>query len=130
MDLAEKIEEWIREFIFALSIMVCIVGAFFVSMGATYFWLNDLDLGVVSSIVEDIGGWNSYILVIGVILLLTGLYYLYMYIKNRRFILEELETKKRSEFTKKHVDLENTVKHMPKKYRKMIEKKEKELGIK
>jgi hypothetical protein len=49
---------------------------------------------------------------------------------DKRFILEEIKTDKRSEFIKKHNELRNTAKRLPSKYKKMLKEKEKELGVK
>jgi hypothetical protein len=79
---------------------------------------------------EEILEWSGYLLIIGFIILLTGIYYLYTYLKDRKFILEELETNKRSEILKKHIELKKAVKHMPSKYKKMLKEKEEEFKIK
>ena len=78
---------------------------------------------------EDILNWWLYFLIIGFIIFATGVWYLYSYLKNRKFILEELETNKRSELIKRHTELKNTVRHMPSKYQKMLKAKEEELKI-
>ena len=49
---------------------------------------------------------------------------------DKKFILEEIKTDKRSEFIKRHNELRNTVKRLPSKYKEMLKEKEKELGIK
>ena len=74
--------------------------------------------------------WSFYILAFGFIVFVIGVYYLYVYLKNRKFILKELETNKRSELTKRHAELKTTVKHMPSKYQKMLKEKERELRLK
>ena len=80
--------------------------------------------------IRNLGDWNFYILIVGFIFLGAGIYYLYTYLKNKKFILDEIKTNKRSELLKKHAELKNTVRHMPSKYHKMLKDKEKELKIK
>jgi hypothetical protein len=66
----------------------------------------------------------------GLIVFGIGFYYLYSFLKKSRFVLKELRTNKRSEIQGKHNELRRTVKHLPKKYQKMLEDKENELNIK
>jgi len=73
--------------------------------------------------------WSSYLLILGFIVFGFGIWYLYSYSKDRKFILEEMETNKRSELIKKHNELKVAVKHMPSKYKKMLKDKEDELKI-
>jgi hypothetical protein len=94
-------------------------------MGITGIWCQDFCILSV-----DLLDWSLYLLFIGFIVFVFGIYYLYAFYKNRKFILDELKTKKRSEFLKKHVELKITVKRMPSKYRKMVKDKEEELNVK
>jgi len=131
-----KIEGFLREYVLIFSIIVTIIGAFTFSMGIIWFFLKEdvksgeLNLGFFTSLLNKVGEWNFYLIFVGFILLITGVYYLFTYMKNRKFIYEELETNKRSEFIKKHAELKNTVKHMPTKYQKLVKEKEKELKVK
>jgi len=74
--------------------------------------------------------WSLYILIIGLILFGMGIYYLYMFVTKKNFIMKEIETNKRSEFIKKHAELKYSVKYLPSKYKEMLKRKEKELKIK
>jgi H+/Cl- antiporter ClcA len=129
-EMFEKITDFFREYILFFSIILTIVGLFVFFMGVFWHLFREFELGFYSSLIKDLGEWNTYLLIIGFIVLITGAWYLYVYLKNKKFILEEIETKKRSEFLKKHVELKNTVKQMPKKFQKMVKDKEKELKIK
>ena len=129
--MVSRIGKFIREFIFILSIIIIIIGFFLISMGVLWFGLTDILIGNETlRIIYDLGEWNAYILVIGLIILGFGIYYLYNYLKNRKFALDELKTDKRSEFIKKHNELKNTIKHLPSKYQKMLKDKENQLNIK
>jgi hypothetical protein len=120
-----KISGFLRELKLSLSIFLTIVGFFIFLIGITdIFEINIFNLS------EDILSWSIYFLIIGFIILITGVYYLYTYLKNRKFILDELDTNKRSELIKKHSELKKAVKHMPSKYKKMLEEKEEEFKIK
>ena len=78
----------------------------------------------------ELDQWNAFVLIGGLIIFGIGTYYLYSYQMNRAFVLEEITTNKRSEFLKKHKELKVRIKHLPSKYQKMVEDKEKELKIK
>ena len=126
----KKITELLREYVFGLSITLIICGFVLLFMGILWYWFRSaLENDLLKSI-YDLGEWNAYLLVGGLIIFGIGLYYIYSYITNKKFVLEEIQTNKRSEFLKKHKELRGTVKHLPSKYQKMVKDKEKELKIK
>ncbi len=126
----KKITEILREYVFGLSIIIMICGSFLLIMGVLWYWFRDALENASMQSIYDLGEWNAYLLVAGLIIFGIGLYYLYSFIINRKFVLEEIQTKKRSEFLKKHKELKGIVKHLPSKYKKMVKDKEKELKIK
>ena len=134
--MGSKITDFLRNYVLSFSIMFIIIGFILFLMGALWFGLRtmvtsgDLNLGFFTNLINDLEDWNFYLLVIGFILLGTGIWYLYSYLKNRKFLLDELKTNKRSELLKKHSELKNVVRHLPSKYQKMLKNKEKELKIK
>ena len=126
--MAGKINEFFREYIYVLSIITIIIGipiTIFGIIGILTTILQD-SIDISSNIVE----WSPYFLGLGIIILLTGIFYLYSFQKNKRFFIDELETNKRSEFVKKHQEIKNAVRYLPKKYRKNLHDKEKEFKIK
>ncbi len=128
--MAGRITNFFRELVFPFSIILIILGVIVIILiiGSTGIWYSDFP-AVTLNLTEDILEWSPYFLIIGFIIILTGIWYLYSYLKNRKFILDELETNKRSELLKKHAELKTTVKHMPSKYQKMLKAKEEELKI-
>ena len=126
----DKIIGFFREYVFVFSIITTIIGVILTLMGAIYFFASDLELGFFTDLIGVIGSYNAYVLIAGLILILIGVYYIYSFIVNTRFLLEEVKTNKRSEFLKKHNELKSIVRHLPSKYKKMLKDKEKELNIK
>jgi len=126
-----KITGFLREYVFGLSIIVMIFGLFLLFMGVLWIWFNDIvkDNDALYFI-NNLKEWNFYVLVIGLIVFGIGVYYLYSYLKKRKFLLKEIDTNKRSEFLKKHSELKDTVKHLPSKYKEMLKEKEEELRVK
>jgi len=122
----DRIVRGLREYVLLLSIILTIVGLILFLIGLFYYVIRDM----VPDMFQKIGDWNAYILVIGLIVLFFGVYYLYSFLKKRKFLLDELKTNKRSELLKKHPELLVTVKHLPSKYKRMLEEKDAELGIK
>jgi heme/copper-type cytochrome/quinol oxidase subunit 1 len=120
-----KISSFLREYVLYFSLILTILGLILFLLSLGYYMFNSLGIDFVKNLKE----WNFYIIIIGFIILITGIYYLYSFLKNKRFVIKELKTNKRSEFVKRHAELKNTVKHMPSKYHKMIKDKEKELKI-
>ncbi len=127
--MANKIGKIWKEYIFGLSIVMLVVGLIVLIFGILGMWFDEV---LISSfaIDQDILSWSLYVLIIGIVLTLAGLFYLYDFLKNKRFLLEEIQTNKRSEFMKNHVELKNAARHLPSKYQEMLSKKEKELRIK
>ena len=129
--MASKITGFMREYVFGLSIITIILGLFLLFMGVLWFWFNDIVIeNNALEFIANLENLNAYLLVAGLIIFGIGLYYLYSYLNNRKFALEELRTDKRSEFLKKHNELKNIVKYLPSKYQKMLKDKEDELRVK
>jgi hypothetical protein len=130
--MAGKIVGFLREYVLALSVLIIIPGIIFMIMGLVYnFFIKIAEPtnSVLHFIKDPIGIWNDYILVLGLIIFGIGVYYVYSYRKKRQFLLDELQTDKRSEIIKKRTKLEATVKHLPTKYQRMLAAKEDELNI-
>ncbi|UCF49882.1 MAG: hypothetical protein JSU91_09065 [Thermoplasmatales archaeon] len=125
--MAGKITGFFREFVLIFSAILIILGFFILIIGITGV-LEDHPMNFLN-LTNEILKWGFYFLIIGLIVLGTGLWYLYSYFKNRKFLLDELKTNKRSELIKKHAELKNIVKHLPKKYQKLLKDKEEELSI-
>lgn len=125
-----KITNFLREYVFIISTILLIVGLILFFMGVIWFFAKDLPLGFYTDIINNLGDWNFYILILGFIALATGVIYLYRFFVNKKFLMEEIKTNKRSEFLKKHNELKNKIRHMPSKYRKILRDKEEELKIK
>lgn len=125
--MAGKITGFFREFVLFFSVILIILGVFILLIGITGV-LEDNPMNFLN-LTNEILKWGFYFLIIGLIILGTGLWYLYSYFKNRKFLLDELKTNKRSELIKKHTELKNIVKHLPKKYQKLLKDKEEELSI-
>jgi hypothetical protein len=126
----KKITVLLKEYVFGLSILSMIIGLFLIFMGIIFYWISDIELGFYTDIIMELDQWNAFVLIGGLIIFGIGTYYLYSYQMNRAFVLEEIKTNKRSEFLKKHKELKVRIKHLPSKYQKMVEDKEKELKIK
>ncbi len=126
-----KITGFLREYVLGLSILTIIPGLVFIFMGLVYnfFQIADPPTSLLHFIKEPLGIWNDYILVAGLIIFGIGVYYLYSYLNKRKFVLDELQTDKRSEIIKKRSKLESTVKHLPSKFQKMLTDKEDEFNI-
>jgi hypothetical protein len=127
--MSRRITNFLREYIFIFSIITAIIGIFVLFMGVIWYFFKDLEFGVYTDMIHTAGEWNFYILLIGFIIFGIGIYYLYSYFQNRKFVLEELNTNKRSEFLKKHVEIKQKIKNLPSKYQKMLKEKEEELQI-
>ncbi|MFO8078231.1 MAG: hypothetical protein R6U21_06295 [Thermoplasmatota archaeon] len=120
-----KITKMMREYVLGLSILATIVGAIVTIFGV----LGILEINILS-VSSDLLVWCPYILVVGIIILLGGVWYLYDFFRNKKILLDDLQTKKRSEFLKNHAALKDAARHLPSKYQNLLEEKEKELNVK
>ncbi len=126
--MAGKITNFLREYVFTLSILLIIIGIILLILSILGLLTITLE-GLLTSF-TSLQLWNAYILVFGLIVFAFGTYYQYSFQKNKRFILKELDTNKRSELCKRHKEIHRRVKHLPTKYQKMLTEKEEELNIK
>jgi len=124
-----KITGFFREYVFGLSIVATIVGLIVLFIGILGMWFGDVAKDLLS-LTDDAIAWGLYVLIIGLIVFGMGIYYLYSFIVKKKFVLEELQTNKRSELLKRHSELKESVRHLPSKYKEMVKEKEKELRIK
>ena len=124
-----KISELLREYIFGLSIVLIIIGAIIFIFGTIGILKQEI-LQDTMNLGPSILDWSPYIFGLGAIILIAGIYYLYAYEKNKRFLLTEIETNKRSEFVKRHAELKKAARNLPKKYQDVLHEKEKEFKIK
>ena len=124
-----KITGFFREYVFGLSIVATIVGLIVLFIGILGMWFGDVAKDLLN-LTDDAIAWGLYVLIIGLIVFGMGIYYLYGFIVKKKFVLEELQTNKRSELLKRHSELKEAVRHLPSKYKEMIKEKEKELRIK
>jgi len=125
-----KISGFLGEYVLGLSIITTIIGIKLLLMGIIWYWFKGLKLSFYTDTITKLADWNAYLFIAGFVILIVGVWYLYSYIKHRKFVLKEIKTNKRSELLKKHGELEDTVKHLPSKYKKMVDEKAEELRVK
>ena len=130
--MAGKITGFLREYVAVFSIIITVIGLFLLFMGITWFWVKSIIQSTTSPLhfIYTLQDWNAYTLTAGLIILGIGVYYIYSFLKKRKFVLDELKSDKRSEILKMRTKLEAEVKHLPSKYQRMLTKKEDELNIK
>ena len=126
-----RIVGFLREYVLVLSILLLIPALLFIIMGVVYlFFISSAEPTTsLFHFIYQVGIWNDYILVLGLILLSISAYYMYSFFTKRKYVLDELKTDKRSEILKKRSKLESTVKQLPSKYQKMLSDKEDEFDI-
>jgi hypothetical protein len=126
-----RITWFLREYVLTLSILTIIPGIVFMFMGVVFLFFNSIGEPANSLLhfIYVLDVWNDYILIAGLIIFGIGVYYLYSYRTKRKYVLDELNTDKRSEILKRRSKLESTVKHLPSKYQRMLSEKEEELNI-
>lgn len=127
--MSRKIGNIIQEYIFGLSIFCSIIGILALVYSVLGMWMPNVLINNLG-ISQDVLNWSLYVLMGGFIVFIAGIWYLWVFIKNKRFLLKELETNKRSEFMKLQSELQEAVRHLPSKYKKLLSEKEESLKIK
>jgi hypothetical protein len=127
-----KITGFLREYVAPLSIIITIIGIFLLFMGLSWFFVKSIIESPTSPLyfIFKLDNWNAYTLVAGLVIFGVGFYYIYSFLKKRKFVMDELKSDKRSEILKMRTKLESTVKHLPSKYQRMLTEKEDKLNIK
>ena len=125
----ERIGRSLREYIFVLSIILAIIGAIVLVIGILGTWWKQMVMDALG-FSDDIVVWSPYILALGVIVLLLGIWYLYSFINNKRILSEGLQTNKRSEFVKNHAELKIAARRLPSRYLHELQEKEREFRFK
>ncbi len=77
-----------------------------------------------------LGGWWFYLLVIGIIMAMVGLFYLYAYLKRVSKFKKLIAEKSKKEFVTNLDELEYTAWRLPKSYEDKVAEKKKEFGVK
>ena len=90
----KKITGLLREYVFGLSIIIIAIGLFLLFMGVIFYWINSMELGFYTDMIKKLDQWNAFLLVGGLIIFGIGIYYLYSFIMNRKFVLEEFAGRK------------------------------------
>ncbi len=127
--MSRKIGNIIQEYIFGLSIFCSIIGILALVYSVLGMWMPNV-LKSTLGIGQDVLDWSLYVLIGGFIVFIAGIWYLWVFLKNKRFLLKELETNKRSEFMKLQSELQEAARHLPSKYKKLLSEKEESLRIK
>ncbi|MCD6410964.1 MAG: DUF3198 domain-containing protein [Thermoplasmata archaeon] len=119
-----------RELRLPVTILMLVVGLILLLTGIIWIWFPRISAGFLSELANSLANWNYYALVAGIILLISGIWYLCDFIKKRKTLLEKMKTDRRSEFVKRRKELEKIAKSLPRKYEKMLLEKMEELKIK
>lgn len=118
-----------REIRLPVSILLSMVGIFFTVSSIKWVFMKESQIGGIDELSGFFGDWNYYLIVIGPIILILGIWYTYDYIKKKNFLLEEIKTDRKSELVKRKSELEKIVKTLPRKYEDMLREKERNLGL-
>ncbi len=109
------------------------IGVFFVIFGSVLVFLSGFGIlaedgsdSIFISIKDLLGGWIYWMIVIGTIMLLLGLFYLFDFISKRREFYKLFEEESKSKFIKNQDRIEELAWRLNPKFEKMvIEKKAK-----
>ena len=128
VEVKAHMNHFLRENILIFSIIGLVLGILASSMGV--LWILLPNIATTLTLLNQINDLNYCILLLGIILLFAGIYYLYSYYKNKTFLQEELTAERRSDFIKKHKELKAAARNLPCKYQDMLKEAEERFNYK
>ena len=129
MPAMKKMLEWMSEYRFELGVLATILGIF-ASILAVFGGPKDYTPGFLVSIAEAIGDWHLWLWVVGPILLLLGVWYVYDTKKKRKEFEEMMDTTSRARFSQNLIEIEKLAWDLKRKDRIRVAEKKAELKIK
>jgi hypothetical protein len=124
------IPKWIRpdmsrpvtvQYVVPFSVGLLVSGSVLIGLSLYNFYVNAL---------FGLEGWWFYLVVAGLILAITGFFYLYGYMKRVSKFKKLIAEKSKKEFVVNLDELEYTAWRLPKKYEDQVRDKKKEFGVK
>lgn len=113
---------------------LCVLGVIFgiplTTIGALSIAYADGGTGVLKWAHDLIGNWGFWIIIIGLILLIPGAYYLVVFVKQLREFKEMMATDSKQLFIKNQDRIEELAWRLHPKYEKMVIEKKAKLKVK
>ena len=94
------------------------------------FFFTESTPDFIKGAVSAVGNWKYWLIVIGPVLVIADIWYVYVHIRDKKRFLEIIESDSRSKFKKNLKELETLAYTLGKKYQRMLGEKKKMWKIK
>tara|TARA_B100000965_G_scaffold312680_1_gene272497 strand:- start:2423 stop:2833 length:411 start_codon:yes stop_codon:yes gene_type:complete len=124
-----QINAWLQEHMLAVSSVGSIFSTFMLLIGTLGNWYAD-ESWAPSTILDVIGDWAIWVLILGILLLALSSYYLWL----TRYYMERFEeiisTNSKKEFQKNWTEIEQIARYqLPSEYKKRVSESRKKFGL-
>lgn len=113
-----------------MSAAITGAGIILLALGIWGIWFSEGAPAFIRSITEPNPRWDVLFFIAGILIVLGAGWEFGDLLVARKRLLKILDTKKRSDLMQKKDEIKECLSLLPKRYEKMVEDKEKELGIK
>ena len=129
-ELRKQIDDVLQEHMLAISLVGTILSSFMVFVGVVGQWYTDSSISP-TTILDFVGDYDIWILIIGLITLSFSAYYLWL----TKYYMDKFEeivsTNSKKEFQKRWTEVEQIARYqLPKVYRKRVSEAREKFGLK
>ncbi len=129
-ELRKQIDDVLQEHMLAISLVGTILSSFMVFVGVVGQWYSDSSISP-TTILDFVGDYDIWILIIGLITLSFSAYYLWL----TKYYMDKFEeivsTNSKKEFQKRWTEVEQIARYqLPKVYRKRVSEAREKFGLK
>ena len=124
-----QLSAWLQEHMLAVSLVGVIISTFMFLIGTLGQWYST-ESWAPASILDYVGDWAIWILIIGIITLGFSSYYLWLTNHYMTRFEEIISTGSKKEFQRNWTELEQIARYqLPKEYRKRVAKAREKFGL-
>jgi phosphotransferase system glucose/maltose/N-acetylglucosamine-specific IIC component len=124
----------VYSFLHKNRILICSIlilsGLIFILLSTLSLLYSEGDSGVISTANDILGDWAYWVLLLGLAVLIIGIFYIYEFIKLRKEFKELIEIGSKAKFIKNMDRIEELAWRLHPKYEKIVIKRKSELKIK
>jgi hypothetical protein len=129
-SLLKKLKRFSREHTIVLSIIGLIIGIFLFAIGTVGIFFADMEISVISDIVDRIGYWYYWAFALALILTFASMYFMYMTVSDRNKFYDLIDTGSKATFVRNQDELEEIAFRLGSSYQEELFEKKRELKIK
>ena len=126
-------KSFFREYRLELASFLCAVSVFVTVVGVVgVFFIDTLPsyLFALQELSEPFGTWAYWLVVMGPLLLVGGVWWLYDYVKKTRELARLIDTPSKAKFVRRQDDIEYLAWSLPKRFEDRVIEKKRKLNVK